>query len=174
MHHYFICHEDRKRMCTHYGKLLITLKFQRILVVSDFLFFIFSLGVLKFLCHSCAYIKRKMEISWLRYSYNVFLLRIWLFWSLFEAVTLRSVFFTHHRPLCLENAGDAAFLSLFFFKCIYFYFWLRWVFVAARRLSLVAASRGYSFLRCAGFSLRWLLCTGSRRPGFSSCGTWAQ
>ena len=41
-------------------------------------------------------------------------------------------------------------------------------------LSLVAASRGYSSLWCAGFSLRWLLLlqsTGSRRTGFSSCGS---
>ena len=53
-------------------------------------------------------------------------------------------------------------------------FWLRWVLVAARGLSLVAASGGYSSLRCAGFSLRWLLLlrsTGSRRVGFSSCGS---
>ena len=67
---------------------------------------------------------------------------------------------------------------LFLYKFIYFiYFWLRWVFVAARGLSLVAVSGGYSSLRCAGFSLRWLLLlrsTGSRRAGFSSCGTWAQ
>ena len=46
------------------------------------------------------------------------------------------------------------------------------------RLSLVAVSEGYSSLkRCAGFSLRWLLLlrsTGSRRTGFSSCGTWAE
>ena len=56
------------------------------------------------------------------------------------------------------------------------YFWLRWVFVAARRLSLVVASGGYSSLRCAGFSLRWLLLLRSmrsRRVGFSSCDTWA-
>ena len=38
-----------------------------------------------------------------------------------------------------------------------FFFWPLWVFVAARRLSLVAASGGYSLLLCAGFSLRWLL-----------------
>ena len=48
-----------------------------------------------------------------------------------------------------------------FLKFIYFYFiiyfWLRWVFVAARRLPLVAESGGYSSLRCAGFSLRWLV-----------------
>ena len=36
------------------------------------------------------------------------------------------------------------------------YFWLRWVFVAARGLSLVAVSGGYSLLRCVGF-LWWLL-----------------
>ena len=63
----------------------------------------------------------------------------------------------------------------FFFKKLLFilfiYFWLRWVFVAARGLSLVAVSRGYSSLRCVGFSLGWLLLlrsVGSRRTGFSS------
>ena len=59
----------------------------------------------------------------------------------------------------------------------FIYFWLCWVFVAARRLSLAAASRGYSSLWCTGFSLRWLLLLrsmGSRRMGFSRCGTQAQ
>ena len=51
----------------------------------------------------------------------------------------------------------------FFFKIyfilffILFYFWLCWVFIAARGLSLFAVSGGHSSLRCAGFSLRWLL-----------------
>ena len=56
-------------------------------------------------------------------------------------------------------------------------FWLRWVFVAVRRLSLVAASEVYTSLRCVGFSLQWLLLLwsmGSRHMGFSSCSTWAQ
>ena len=60
---------------------------------------------------------------------------------------------------------------------IFFFFWLHWVFVAARRLSLVVASRGYSSLQCVGFSLQWLLLlwsTGSRHVGFSSCGEQAQ
>ena len=60
---------------------------------------------------------------------------------------------------------------------IYTYFWLCWIFVAARGLSLVAASEGYSSLQCVGFSLPWLLLlrsTSSRRAGFSSCGTQAQ
>ena len=69
------------------------------------------------------------------------------------------------------RSSDSFFLNKFI------YFWLRWVFVAAPRLSLVAASGGYSSLRCAGFSLRWLLLlksTGSRHAGFSSCGTRAR
>ena len=52
-----------------------------------------------------------------------------------------------------------------------------WVFVATHRLSLVAASGGYSSLWCAGFSLWWLLLLqsmGSRHMGFSSCSTQAQ
>ena len=64
-------------------------------------------------------------------------------------------------------------------------FWLHWVFVAvhrlslvaARGLSLVAASSGYFLLQCVGFSMLWLLLlwsTGSRCVGFSNCGTQAQ
>ena len=60
----------------------------------------------------------------------------------------------------------------FFFLIYLFYFWLCWVFATVRGLSLVAVSRGYSSLWCAGFSLWWLLLlhsTGSRHVGFSSC-----
>ena len=41
-----------------------------------------------------------------------------------------------------------SFFFFFFNKFIYLfiYFWLRWVFVAVCRLSLVAASWGYSFV----------------------------
>ena len=65
-------------------------------------------------------------------------------------------------------------LQVLFLKNYFIYLWLRWVFVAVRRLSLVAASRGYSSLWFTGFSLRWLLLLrsmGSRHAGFSSCGT---
>ena len=61
-------------------------------------------------------------------------------------------------------------LFILIFKKNFIYFWLRWVFTAARGLSLVAASGGYS-------SLRWRLLlwsTGSRCTGFSSCGARAQ
>ena len=46
-----------------------------------------------------------------------------------------------------------------------FYFWLRWAFVAAHGLSLVAASGGYSSLRWADFSLWWPLLLGARALG---------
>ena len=51
------------------------------------------------------------------------------------------------------------------FIYLFIYFWLCWVFLAARGLSLVATSGGYSLMWCAGVSLRWLLLlwsTGSR------------
>ena len=76
--------------------------------------------------------------------------------------------FTLVIPKCscmLETPG-----KLFFFFLIYLfiYFWLCWVFVSARGLSLVAASGGRSSSRCAGLSLSWpllLQSTGSRRAG---------
>ena len=65
----------------------------------------------------------------------------------------------------LWGGGIDFIYSLFFYKFIYLFiqFWLRWVFVAERRLSLVAVSRGYSSLRCMGFSLRWLLFAAEHR-----------
>ena len=48
----------------------------------------------------------------------------------------------------------SASVSLFIYL---FDFCLRWVFIVARGLSLVAVSGGYSSLWCAGFSLPWLL-----------------
>ena len=44
-----------------------------------------------------------------------------------------------------------------FYLFIYFYFWLCWVFSAARGLSPAVASRGYTSCWCEGFSLWWLL-----------------
>ena len=61
-----------------------------------------------------------------------------------------------------------------FVFCFLVFSWLCWVFVAVRGLSLVVVSGGYSLLRCAAFSLRWLFLlrnTGSRRAGFHSCGS---
>ena len=69
------------------------------------------------------------------------------------------------------------FLFFFMYTNLFIYFWLHWVFLAAHRLSLVAVSGGYSFLRCAGFSLPWpllLRSMGSTCAGFSSCVMWTQ
>ena len=57
---------------------------------------------------------------------------------------------------------------VFVFLILFIYFWLCWVFVSVRGLSLLAASRGRSSSRCAGLSLlRPLLLrsTGPRRAG---------
>ena len=77
-----------------------------------------------------------------------------------------------------SNASCSRVNCIFYlFVCLFIYFWLHRVFVAARGRSLVVASRGHSSLWCAGFSLQWLLLLqsmGSRHAGFSSCGTRAQ
>ena len=79
--------------------------------------------------------------------------------------------------LCLLNLRCFHLFVVVVVPFYFLFFWPRWVFVALCRLSLVAASGGYSSLRCVGFSLRWLLLwwsTGSRCAGFSSYSTWAQ
>ena len=62
-------------------------------------------------------------------------------------------------------------IFFFFFKkftFLFIYFWLCWVFVSVRGLSLVAASGDHSSSQCAGLSLSrplLLRSTGSRRAG---------
>ena len=70
----------------------------------------------------------------------------------------------------LRHQGSPCDIS-FNFSCFisnFIYFWLRWVFVSVRGLSLVAASGGHSPSRRAGLSLSrplLLRSTGSRRAG---------
>ena len=72
------------------------------------------------------------------------------------------------------------YLFIWIFIYLFIYFWLCWIFVSVRGLSLVAASGGHSSSRCAGLSLSrplLLRSTGSRRVGSiavahgSSCST---
>ena len=59
-------------------------------------------------------------------------------------------------------------ISVIHTHILLFFLWLFWVFVAARGLSLAAASGGYSSLWFSSFSLQWLLLlqsSGSRRAG---------
>ena len=66
----------------------------------------------------------------------------------------------------------------FFLKnlTLFIYFWLCWVFVSVRGLSLVAASGGHSSSRCAGLSLSRPLVVEHRLQTrkISSCGSRAQ
>ena len=66
---------------------------------------------------------------------------------------------------------------------VLFFFFLIYLFLAALGLRCCAwafssfGERGLLFVTVRGLLLRWLLVlqiTGSRRAGFSSCGTWAQ
>ena len=57
----------------------------------------------------------------------------------------------------LQAARGAGWNFILFFINLFIYFWLHWVFIGARGLSLVVASRGYSSLWCVCFSLQWLL-----------------
>ena len=75
----------------------------------------------------------------------------------------------------LKNIYCGCIITIFF--CFFFFFlnitykfifWLCWVFVSVRGLSLVAASVGHSSSRCAGLSPSWpllLRSTGSSRAG---------
>ena len=76
-----------------------------------------------------------------------------------------------HLKFAINMKHSYPSLSFFVFVFLinlFIYFWLCWVFVSVRGLSLVAASGGHSSLRCVGLSLlRPLLLrsTGSRRAG---------
>ena len=84
---------------------------------------------------------------------------IWYFYHYFR----KSQFF-HTKDIFRTT-----FLSFFkIFIYLFIYFWLCWVFVSVRGLSLVAASGGHSSSRCAGLSLSrplLLRSTGSRCAG---------
>ena len=82
--------------------------------------------------------------------------------------------------LCITTTKAKIYIYIFIYLFIYLFNLFIFgctVFVAVHGLFLVAASGGCSWLQCVGFSFWWLLLlwsTGSRRAGFSSCGTWAQ
>ena len=72
------------------------------------------------------------------------------------------------KKMLTTGLGQVVILFFFNFIYLFIYFWLCWVFISVRGLSLVAASGVHSSLRCAGLSLsRPLLLgsTGSRRAG---------
>ena len=82
------------------------------------------------------------------------------------------------EPMSPALAGRFFFFFYFINLFILFiYFWLCWVFVAVRGLSLVAVSGGLLFVAVRGLLIAvasLLQSTGSRHAGFSSCGSQAQ
>ena len=109
------------------------------------------------------------ELSWFGFSHC------------FDFVLLSSTIYLIAKNKCFFSdlillEISAAFLIVpgLFLKIIYLfiylfiYFWLCWVFVSVRGLSLVAASGGHSSLQCVGLWLSrplLLQSTGSRRAG---------
>ena len=82
-----------------------------------------------------------------------------------------SILFQILFPFRLLQSIKSLLVTYFFlnkFIYLFIYFWLCWVFVSVRGLSLVAASGGHSSSRCTGLSLSQpllLWSTGSRRAG---------
>ena len=91
-------------------------------------------------------------------------LPLFAFWDHLPSLTELKAMLTGQEKFCDVASGVFGFL-FFNFIYLFIYLWFRWVLVAVWGLSLVAASGGYSWLRCAGFSLWWLpllQSTGSR------------
>ena len=84
-------------------------------------------------------------------------------------IVLKSLEVIFHDLYYILRALYVVTAKPYFFKNLFIiYFWLCWVFVSVRRLSLAAASGGHSSSRCAGLSLSrplLLRSTGSRRAG---------
>ena len=105
----------------------------------------------------------------------------------FSRLCLQLEFLDHGVRICFSDYAvhPNSHAKIFLVGYIFIYLFLNFIylFLAAlgllcrvRAFSLVAGSGGYSSLRCVDL-LRWLLLlrgTGSRRKGFSSCGSRAQ
>ena len=88
----------------------------------------------------------------------------------FQQVSLIFYFVFHIYSCTSFIYSCTLFIYLFIFGCLE-------SLLLSVGFSLVVARGRYSLLRCTGFSLQWLLLlwgTGSRRVGFSSCGTRAE
>ena len=94
-------------------------------------------------------------------------LNLWAVAPLMEVGPSRNVGGGEKRESCLQSLFPQIHI-MENLSCVQIpppFFWLHWVFVAARGLSPVVASGGYSSLQRAGFSLRWLLLWDLPQPG---------
>ena len=100
-------------------------------------------------------------------SHCVYPLLSWIWWaSLGSLLTLNSL--SGRLLITFSLRFLFFFLKNFTFIYLFIYFWLCWVFVSARGLSLFAASGSHSSSRCTGLSLSrplLLRSTGSRCAG---------
>ena len=90
----------------------------------------------------------------------------------YQWILKRKKFPQMFRIISLRNLYMLIFKFIYLFVCLFLLFGCIGSSCCARAFSSFG-ERGYSSLRCTGFSLRWLLLlrsTGSRRMGFSSCG----
>ena len=77
-------------------------------------------------------------------------------------------YYHYYSNLFTENT-EHSLTSFFFYINLFIYFWLCWVFVSVRGLSLVAVRGAHSSSQCTGLSLSQpllLRSTGSRRTGW--------
>ena len=106
-------------------------------------------------------------MSFLENVYSLLLLGITSHPLCLSSSSLNNVYlFMMTCPWCCEILGGRD--QNFFYKLSVLLF--HWVFVAACRLSLVVAGRGYSSLQTLGFSLRWLLLLRSTGSGAQALG----
>ena len=109
------------------------------------------------------YISTEFDLIILSWNISLFLHHPRFFCSYFSSFLFFLCF-----SFCFSSTLFLFYILIFFFFKKLIIFWLHWVIVAACGLSLVAASRSYSSLQCAGLSLWWLLLllsTGPRAHG---------
>ena len=125
------------------------------------------------LCHCMCCSPPSMCLPSLFYPILLFILKAWSS-VITSVILLGKLLPPDSRAGCSRDLElNSICFSFFFFKWelfiyLFIYFWLCWVLVSVRELSLVAASGGHSSSRCAGLSLsRPLLLrnTGSRCAG---------
>ena len=87
-----------------------------------------------------------------------------LFISYRPASFSRIFFILIHFDLSKSPIDEHFFFFLNNFIYLFIYFWLCWVFVSVRGLSLVAASGGHSSSRAQASHCRGLSCCGAQAP----------
>ena len=105
----------------------------------------------------CSLLPASSSLQWLRISLG-----------LGQITSISASVFTRTSP---PSIFPFSLYLLFWY--LFIYLWLRWVFIAAPRLSLVAAVGGYSASQCVCLSARGLLMERRLLIAWASHGAWA-